>query len=46
MHTGIWQCTLEGHVDVITMVDFSPAGDYIAAASLDGVVTLWKYQTM
>jgi len=46
MHTAVQQCTLEGHIEVLSSVDFSPVGNYIAAGSADGFLTLWRYEIL
>jgi WD40 repeat protein/predicted Ser/Thr protein kinase len=37
--------TLSGHEGTVTDVDYSPAGDLVATASLDGSVRLWDART-
>jgi WD40 repeat protein len=36
--------TLKGHSDTVTGVSFSPNGETLASASLDGTVKLWNLQ--
>ena len=42
MHTVVQHCTLEGHMNYVTSVDFSPVGNYIATGSADSSVALWS----
>ena len=37
------ECTLIGHRDAVSAVDFSPAGSYMSLGSHDGRVSLWRY---
>ena len=40
--SGAHVLSLEGHTECITQVAMSPDGEYIAAASLDQTIRLWK----
>ena len=41
--SGVCQLTLQGHVGWIRGVDVSQKQDFLAIASHDGCVTVWKY---
>ena len=43
---GNWVCTLKGHAHTVWMVDFSPAGQYLVSGSGEGLVRLWRYETL
>ena len=44
--TGSWVCKLKGHADCVWAVDFSPAGQYLVSGSSEGLVRLWRYDTL
>lgn len=44
--SGNWVCTLKGHVTDVWTVDFSPVGHYIVSGSADGLIRLWRYETL
>ena len=37
--------TLKGHGHNIPSIDFSPCGDYVASASIDGTCRIWNVNT-
>ena len=40
-HTGQLQTTLEGHVEQVTSVAFSPNSEWLASSDFEGVIRLW-----
>jgi len=41
--TAIVQCLLVGHKDKVINVDLSPAGNFLATGSADGMARIWRY---
>ena len=44
LHNGALECTMTGHKNCVSLVDFCPTGSYLASGSGDGSVALWKYE--
>jgi WD40 repeat protein len=43
-HTGNWQCTLQGHQEVVMATDSSPDGHHLATGGEDCLVRVWRYE--
>ena len=46
-HTGAWQhpFVLEGHPNWVTVLTFSPDGEWLASGSYDRTIRLWRWRT-
>ena len=44
--SGVYQLTLQGHVDWIEAVDVSRTQNFVATAGADGHVAVWKYMVL
>ena len=46
IRTGLWQLEVQGHVAGVLDVDVSGAENFLAAASADQHVSLWRYEVL